>query len=129
MKRGDTWGSNDAVEFSLANPALGDKAQTLVLRGFTNGTMTASAEAGAEAAEVQALQKGAQYAAKIVAPDRWTAEMRIPFHSLGITPTPNTRFPVSLAARKQGRNAWVLWHGPDNSTWYVKQGGRIHFCR
>ncbi|MBT3377014.1 MAG: hypothetical protein HN742_16270 [Lentisphaerae bacterium] len=129
MKRGDRWGSNDAVEVSICDPALGSKAMVLVVRGFTNGTVTASDEAGADEAVVKKLQAGVQYAAAIVAPDRWTAEMRIPFAALGIAPTPDTRFPTSLAVRKQGREAWILWHGPDNSTWYVEKAGRIHFAR
>jgi len=127
MKRGDRWGANDAVEFSICDPAPGSKAMVLVARGFTNGTVTASQEAGADEAATKKLQAGVEYAASVVAPGRWTAEMRIPFAALGITPTRDTRFPCSLAVRKQGKEAWILWHGPDNSTWYVERAGRIHF--
>jgi hypothetical protein len=123
----DTWGSNDAVEVSLRNAAIGDKAPILVLRGFANGTFTSSEEAGASPEVARQAAQKVQYKAAVETAGRWVAEMRLPFASLGITPKPALRFPLNLAVRKQGEAPWVMWRGTGGCTWYVPEAGLIRF--
>ncbi|MBI2299927.1 MAG: right-handed parallel beta-helix repeat-containing protein, partial [Armatimonadetes bacterium] len=125
----DAWGGNDAVEVAISDAVLGAKAPILVLRGFANGTFTSSDEAGAPAEVVMRAGTGVQYKAKVVEPGRWTAELRIPFSSLGLTPAAGPRYPFNLSVRKQGDDAWVEWRGTGNCTWYLPGGGFVRFVR
>ncbi len=129
MVRDDAWGGSDAIEIALSNAALGAKAPILVLRGFTNGTFQSSEEAGAPPAVAKKAGEGVQYAARVVDAGRWTAEVRLPFASLGINPNTDLRFPLNLSVRKQGDDAWVMWRGTGNCTWYVPEAGLVRFVR
>ncbi|NCQ29028.1 MAG: hypothetical protein GW802_16610 [Armatimonadetes bacterium] len=134
MLRDDAWGMNDAVEVALSsaalsNAALGAKAPILVLRGFTNGTFDSSEEAGAPPAVARKAGEHVQYAATVVDSGRWVAEMRVPFASLGISPSAELRFPSNLSVRKQGDDPWVMWRGTGNCTWYVPEAGLVRFGR
>lgn len=125
----DGWGSNDAVEVAISNAALGDKAPILVLRGFAGGAFNSSEEAGAPPEVARKAGQNVQYAAKVIDAGRWVAEMRVPFASLGFTPTANLRYPFNLSVRKQGDDPWVEWRGTGNCTWYVPGGGFVRFVR
>ena len=129
MGMGDAWGSNDAVEVSLSNAALGDKAPIIVLRGFACGTFESSQEAGAPPDVANKAAEDVEYAANVIGPDRWVAEMRVPFASLGIDATSGKHFPLSLAVRKQGDDPWVMWRGTGACTWEVSEAGRVRFAR
>jgi parallel beta-helix repeat protein len=129
MAMGDAWGGSDAVELSLSNAALGAKAPIIVLRGFATGTFTSSDEAGAPPEVVRKAGEGVHYKAKVIDPGRWTAEMRVPFASLGIDPNAALRFPLNLAVRKQGDQPWVMWRGTGGCTWLVPEAGRVRFAR
>lgn len=128
MARGDVWGANDAVEVALRNPAAGERAPIIVLRGFTNGTFRSSGEAGAPAPVVRKAAQGVRYAATVVDSGRWVAEMRIPFASLAVTPGPGLLLPFNLSVRKQGDDPWVMWRGTGDCTWFVSQAGRVRFA-
>lgn len=127
MSAGDTWGGCDAVEISLSNPAA--KAPILVLRGFATGTFNSSDEAGAPADVAKRAGQNVSYKANVVDPSRWVAEFRIPFASLGIKPNQDLKYPFNLAVRKQGTEAWVMWRGTSDCTWYVPQAGFVKFVR
>jgi len=123
------WGGNDAVEVSLSNPSLGAKAPIVVLRGFACGTFYSSEEAGAPPEVARKAGEGVQYAAHVISPARWVAEMRIPLASVGLDPEANLRFPFNLAVRKQGDEPWVMWRGTGGCTWLVPEAGRVRFVR
>ncbi|OIO97672.1 MAG: hypothetical protein AUJ92_03215 [Armatimonadetes bacterium CG2_30_59_28] len=55
--------------------------------------------------------------------------MRIPFASLGITPTADLRYPFNLSVRKQGDDPWGEWRGTGNCTWYLPEAGFVTFAR
>ena len=129
MLRDGVWGMNDAVEVALSNAALAEKAPILVLRGFANGTFDSSQEAGAPADTARRAGENVLYAATVVDPGRWAAEMRLPFASLGIDPDAGLRFPLSLSVRKQGQAPWVMWRGTGDCTWHVPEAGRVRFIR
>lgn len=119
------WGVNDAVEIAIRNPAGGDQAPILVLRGYVDGSFESSQEAGAPQAATEQAAKGVTYAAKIVNPALWTAEWRIPFASLGIDPTKPASLPFNLSVRKPAGDKWIMWQGTNGSTWLVTNTGLL----
>jgi hypothetical protein len=125
----DVWGINDAVEVALSNPGLGAKAPILVLRGFACGTFNSSEEAGASPDVARKAGQGVLYAARVIGPARWVAEMRLPFASLGLDPRTDALVPLNLAVRKQGDEPWVMWRGTGGCTWLVPEAGRVRFAR
>jgi hypothetical protein len=129
MGMADAWGGNDAVEVALSNPALGPKAPIMVLRGFACGTFQSSEEAGAPPDVARKAGENVQFAAKVLSPARWTAEMRIPFASLGLDPNADARVPLNLSVRKQGDEPWVEWRGTGACTWLAPEAGRVRFVR
>jgi hypothetical protein len=129
LQRGDSWGTSDAVEVALSNPALGSTAPILILRGFATGTFGSSEEAGASPEATRRAGEQAQYAAAVIDSVRWVAEMRLPFASLGINPDASVRYPLNLAVRRQGDDPWVMWRGTGYCTWYVPEAGRVRFVR
>jgi len=76
---------------------------------------------------VDRLAQGAQYAAKVVGPGRWTAEMKIPFRALGIDPhESNPRLLFNLSARKPASDLWAMWmQAPGAHTHDVRKGGLL----
>ena len=129
MAMEDVWGGNDAIEVAISNGALGAKAPILVLRGFACGVFCSSDEAGAPPDVVRKTGESVKYAARVVDGSRWVAELRIPFASLGITPTADLRYPFNLSVRKQGEDHWVMWRGTGNCTWYLPCAGFVRFLR
>jgi hypothetical protein len=129
MDTGDAWGGSDAVEVALSNPALGDKAPILVLRGFTGGKFASSEEAGAPPEAARKAGEGVQYAAQVIDQGRWVAELRLPFAALGFTPQAGARYPLNLSVRKQGEAPWVMWRGTGAQTWVAAEAGRVRFAR
>ena len=125
----DVWGGNDAIEVAISNGALGAEAPILVLRGFACGSFGSSEEAGALPDVARKAGENVKYVARVIASNRWVAEMRIPFSSLGITPTADLRCPLNLAVRKQGDDHWVMWRGTGNCTWYLPCAGFVRFRR
>jgi hypothetical protein len=125
LKMGDEWGGNDAVELAFKNPALGPAAPIVILRGYPSGHFASSDEAGAPPAVVKKAAEGVQFAAKVLGKDRWTAEWRIPFASLGLDPAKTPKFAFSLSLRKTGGPDWVLWVGTNHATWNVNNAGDL----
>jgi hypothetical protein len=127
LKRGSTWGTNDAVEIALQNPAAGKKAPVLVLRGYTSGEFESSDEAGAPAAAVKRAARGVQYAAKVASPTRWTCEWRVPFASLGVDPEKHKKLRFNLTVRKTAQNLWLMWEGTRGYSWQVDRAGILEW--
>ena len=55
--------------------------------------------------------------------DRWTAEWRVPFASLGIDPGAHRKVAFSLSVRKTAGPPWVLWVGTNHATWNTDRAG------
>jgi len=125
LQTGQTWGQDDAVEVAFRNPGAGKNAPILILRGFTNGHWESSDEAGAPGAIVKRVAEGVAYAAKIVDAGRWTAEWKIPFTSLGVDPTKQTKLEFNLSVRKTAEPNWLMWQGTGAWTWEVGNAGFI----
>lgn len=126
--KGNSWGSDDAVEIAIRNPATKD-APILVLRGYPNGKWESSDEPGTSPAVVKRAAEGVQYAATTPGAGQWLAEWRIPWASLGIDPTKTAKLQFNLTARKPGDEAWVEWRGTNGSTWDVSGAGLLELVK
>jgi hypothetical protein len=129
IRPGNQWGQDDAVELAVRNPAAGKDAPILVLRGFPSGHFESSDEAGAPVAAVKRAAEGVQYKAQVVDPKRWTAEWRVPFAALGISPASQTRLAFNLSVRKTADELWVEWQGTAACTWEVGNAGVLDLTR
>ena len=125
LRKGQTWGQDDAVEIALRNPATGRNAPIIVLRGYPNGFFESSTEAGAPLNAARKASEGVKFAAKVLAADRWTAEFQIPFASLGIDPAKHMRFEFNLTVRKTAAPLWLMWRGTGGYSWAVENAGFI----
>jgi len=123
----NTWGQDDAVEVAIRNPGAGDRAPILVLRGYPNGHVESSEEAGAPPEAAKRALEGVQYKAQVPVSvaGRWTAEFAIPFASLGIDPAKHKRFAFNLSARKAADELWLEWESTRGCTWDVDKAGFI----
>jgi hypothetical protein len=121
------WGKDDAVEIAFRDPAGGEKAPILLLRGYPSGFFESSAEAGASAAAVNRAAEGVQFKAHVMDPGRWTCEWRIPFASLGIDPAKQKRVEFNLSVRKIADDLWEMWLGTGGYTWDVDYAGLLEF--
>ncbi len=121
---GHKWGVDDAVEIALAVTENNEVGPIMVLRGYSDGHLESSNEAGAPGSLVKSVLEGVQYACAVQSKKRWTAEWRIPFTSLGVEPArENPRILFNLSVRKPGDDLWVTWKQPGGYTWDVHQGG------
>ena len=127
VTRGQRWGRDDAVEIALAvmeNDTLGP---VMVLQGYPNGHFDSSDAAGAPQRVVERTGRGVQYATKIDESNRWTAEWRIPFTSLGIDPAKrNPKLLFNLSQHQATNNVWAMWmKAPRTFTFDVRKGGLL----
>lgn len=113
---GSTWGQNDAVEVALAFA----NRPIAVLWGFPGGEWTSSPEASKDPAAAERIAAGVAYAATVAA-DRWTAEWRIPWDSLGGKPQAGRTFHFNLSLRQAADNAWTLFRATGGSTWKASE--------
>lgn len=126
--QGKAWGSDDAVEIAIRNPAV-KGAPILVLRGYPNGKWESSDEPGTPAAIVKQAAQGVQYATTTPGAGQWLAEWRVPWASLGIDPAKHTKLEFNLTARKIGDEEWVEWRGTEACTWEVSGGGVLELVK
>lgn len=123
MRIGRQWGQDEAVELAVRNVALGKDAPILVLRGYADGHLAASADAGAPAEAVRRAVEGVEYAARVVDASRWTAEWKIPLASLGVNPAEHRKLAFNLTVRKVGSSLWLMWEGTGGNSWWVERAG------
>ncbi len=128
LRPGPTWGQDDAVEVAIRNPAAGKAAPIFVLRGFPNGHFESSTEAGAPEAAAKKAGDAVKFAARVIGPDRWTAEYLIPFAALGIDPAKHTRLEFNLTVRKTAADLWLEWRGTGGYSWEVAKAGFIELA-
>ncbi|MDP6110614.1 MAG: right-handed parallel beta-helix repeat-containing protein [Planctomycetota bacterium] len=125
LRRGPTWGKDDAVEIALKNPAGGKAASIYVLRGFPNGHFESSTESGVPAEKAKKAGEGTEYAARVIDAGHWSAEFKISFEGLGIDPAKQTALPCSISVRKTATSLWLMWYGTNSFTWEVDRAGTI----
>jgi hypothetical protein len=124
IRPGTLWGQDDAVEAALK--VLGVPGMpTYVLRGFTGGKSLSTSEAGAADAAAARFGSAASYAAKVVSPSLWTAEMKIPLAALGAGSTKTVRLAANFTVRKTAGPNWVQWRGTGGSSWELDGAGTL----
>lgn len=128
IRPGNQWGQDDAVEVALRVEGEAD-SPILVLRGFPSGQWGSSDEAGASAEATRRAAEGVQFGAKTVDRNRWTAEWRIPWASLGVDPARHRKLQCNLSVRKTADDQWVEWYATQGCTWEVAKAGRIELDR
>ena len=117
------WGTNDAVEIAIQNPAAGKDATIFILRGYPDGRFESSTEAGAPEPEASALGVAAQYACQVTDPAHWTAEWRVPLDAVGIDAAKHRKVRFNVTARKMASGLWLMWCGTGAQTWRVDMAG------
>ena len=127
VTNGQRWGADDAVEIALAVVENERAGPIMVLQGYTNGHFDSSGAGGAPRRVVDRVGQGVEYAAKVAAPGKWTAEWKVPFSSLGIDPRKrNPRLLFNLSARKPASKIWAMWmNAPGAYTFDVRKGGLL----
>jgi hypothetical protein len=126
LRRGNTWGQDDAVEIALRTAPEGP---ILVLRGYPSGHHEASDEAGAPPAAVKRATEGVTYTAQVVDAGRWTCTWRIPLAALGLDPAKDAAVEFNLSVRKTAGDQWLMWAGTLAHTWDVRDAGRLRLGR
>ncbi|MFW6163197.1 MAG: right-handed parallel beta-helix repeat-containing protein [Planctomycetota bacterium] len=129
LPKTNVWGTDDACEVALRNPAAGKDAPIFVLRGWPNGHVESSTEAGVPAAVAKKAGKGLTFAAKALGKGRWTGEFRIAWAALGIDPAKHQRLQCNLTVRKTASDLWLMWEGTRGYSWDVHRAGIIELTR
>jgi hypothetical protein len=122
IRVGSQWGDDDAIEVALKN-LDSVSSPTYVLRGFPGGAVVSSPEAGASDQAAARMGGAVKYAARIVSPNLWTAEMEIPLTALGLDAAKTSRLGTNFTARKTAGPNWVQRRGTGGSTWKVENAG------
>ena len=125
LRMGPTWGQDDAVEIAVRNPAAGKKAPILILRGYPNGQLQSSDEAGAPFEAVNDAREATTYAAKVIDKTRWAAEFRIGFAGIGVNPAQHKKLAFNISVRKTAKRMWEMWCGTFACTWEVDNAGTL----
>ena len=125
VTQGHRWGRDDGVELALVpaqTATLLARVPCAVLRGYADGSFTSVTDGGLDGDGAARAGRGVTYAATSVGDGAWSAEWRIPFASLGLTPN-KTNWPIlaHLTVRKPTGNHWLGWRQRSaTETWNVK---------
>jgi parallel beta helix pectate lyase-like protein/cellulose/xylan binding protein with CBM9 domain len=125
LKTGSTWGTDDAIEVAIRNPAAEKDPPIAVLRGYANGYFRSTTDAGAPYELVIRMENEAEYEAKIVDSGLWTAEWKIPLAALGFNPDRDSRLDLNITVRKTGPPLWLMWRGTRGNSWLLDRAGVI----
>jgi len=123
--RGHRWGRDDGIEIALAparTSSLPARVTPVVLRGYADGSFESVTDGGLAEDDAARARQGVVYAAARLGKGAWSAEWRIPFPCLGITPQ-ETNWPIlaHLTARKPAGDHWLSWRKRSvTETWNVK---------
>ncbi|MBI2302155.1 MAG: hypothetical protein HYU66_24895, partial [Armatimonadetes bacterium] len=122
---GNQWGTHDAVEVSCRPPQA---AVITVVRLYGNGYLQLGTTP--TSAEEPKAMDASSVVGKVSAPGpgRWLAELRIPFHTLGVDPAPGLKLPFSLAVRKAADDLWLMWAPTLGNSFAVERAGVIELA-
>jgi hypothetical protein len=124
ITQGAAWRTDDGAEICLAGKTPDGKPTVWVLRGYANGTLEVSDEAGTPAAACAAIQKQLAYKATTSA-SSWQGEWQIKLSALGIAAKGSV--PFNLGAFRSSGGQWLNWVGTGGPTWNLQKAGQIRF--
>jgi hypothetical protein len=108
LQTGNAWGKDDAVEIAV-RPQDTPDAPILVLRGFVNGILSGAADGGMSEGAAADVAERCRYAAAVVSPLRWTAEIFIPWNAISADAPKPTALQFNLTCRKTAGNLFICW--------------------
>lgn len=118
VTKGNAWRADDGAEICLAGKTPEGKAVIWVVRGYANGALETSDEAGAPAAASVALHKLIGFRATVT-PDAWQGEWQLPLAALGLKGT----VPFNLGVYRSSDRQWINWIGTQGPTWKLENAG------
>jgi len=120
VTKGTAWRTDDGAEICLAGKTPDGKAVIWVIRGYADGTLELSDEAGAPAAAIATLRKQIGYKATVAAGD-WQGEWQLPLAALGVSGT----VPFNLGVYRSEDRQWINWIGTQGPTWKLESAGLL----
>ena len=127
IRKGNSWGKDDAVEISIGGLTDQSKPMTYVIRTYVDGTIQSITDAGADESSAVHLGKGVQFVSKIAEEPRkgWSGEWAIPLEALGLKPTPELKVLFNMCAYVNEYEKWHCWEGTLGDSWQVSQAGTL----
>lgn len=122
VTKGADWRTDDGIEVCLGGKTPDGKATTWVVRGYPNGTLEISDEAGTPAAAHAAARAGIVFQATSSEKD-WTGVWQLPFALLGIEP--KGTLPFNLGVYRSEDRQWINWIGTQGPTWKLESAGLL----
>jgi len=128
VRRGASWGDTDGVEVCMQTSCDEKFGPVFVVHGFPSGKFESVTDAGASEADAKKLEKAVSYAAK-VEKHGWTAEYKIPFSGLGVSPgkVERLRFNVGAAVITRDGRKWFAWARTGSANWKLEKAGELAF--
>lgn len=120
--QGAAWRTDDGAEVCLAGRTPDGNATIWVIRGYPNGTLEISDEAGTPVAAHAAAREGVVFHARADGAG-WQAEWQISFAALGIEPTGT--LPFNLGLYRSADRQWINWIGTRGPTWKLASAGEL----
>ena len=118
----------DGVELSIRSSDTKHPTPIFVLWGTVNGTFNGSTAMGAPADQVQRLEKGTRYAARI-ADDEWTCEWRLSFAALGLPAGGVKGIKLNVGLRSLADDSWAAWVGTGGRICEVDLAGELRLTQ
>jgi hypothetical protein len=122
LTKGAAWRTDDGAEVCFAGKTPDGKATTWVVRGYPNGTLEISDEAGTPAAAHAAARAGIVFKATSTEAG-WTGEWQLPFALLGVEP--KGTLPFNLGVYRSEDRQWINWIGTQGPTWKLESAGSL----
>ena len=121
---GAVWGRSDAVELAFKTADDFD-AETLVLRGYCDGSWETTDEPGTSELGMRRIERGVEYGAH-VSDREWSAEWSLPLHNLGIAAGQHIRF--NLTVRRVAGQRWIMWRPTKNHSYDADSAGSLYLA-
>jgi hypothetical protein len=126
LRKGTTWGQDDGAEIAVAGQLPGARPVTFVLRGYPNGSLQSTTDAGAPADAADRLRQRVRFATTVWR-HGWRGEWAIPLDAIGLTPAPGLKVPFNVAVFRAEDGVWRCWEGTLAESWRLDQAGMLRF--
>ena len=122
VSKGASWRTDDGAEICIRGKTPGGKETTWVIRGYANGTLELSDEAGTDAAANAAARGKVSFGASVQA-GVWQGDWSLPLGALGLPAKGSVPFNLGLY-RSEDRQ-WINWVGTQGPTWKLESAGLL----